>query len=66
MVKFGSLPGLKPPAESDPKELLVVRETYELACTHISLQLSDVPAFERHMAQVSLFFGIDNFQTNMS
>ena len=53
MVKFGSLPGLKPPSESDSKELLVVRETYELACTQISLQLKDVPGFERHMAQVT-------------
>lgn len=51
-TKLSSLPGLKPPKESDPKELVVVREAYELACMHISLQLNDVPGFERHMSQV--------------
>jgi len=55
-TKLSSLPGLKAPKDSDPRELAVVREAYELACLHISLQLGDVSSFERHMAQVKTLY----------
>uniref|UniRef100_A0A6U4Q689 PCI domain-containing protein n=1 Tax=Hemiselmis andersenii TaxID=464988 RepID=A0A6U4Q689_HEMAN len=55
-MKLGSLPGMKPPSESDPKELLLVREAYELACLHVSLPQDDVPSFERHMSQLKTLY----------
>mmetsp|Transcript_15513 Transcript_15513/g.30632 ORF Transcript_15513/g.30632 Transcript_15513/m.30632 type:complete len:272 (-) Transcript_15513:39-854(-) len=59
-MSLESLPGMKAPSESDPKELLVVRETYELACLHITGVSSDpqdeVKAFERHMSQLKTLY----------
>uniref|UniRef100_A0A7S0VNT7 CSN8/PSMD8/EIF3K domain-containing protein n=1 Tax=Hemiselmis tepida TaxID=464990 RepID=A0A7S0VNT7_9CRYP len=55
-MKLGSLPGMKPPSESDPKELLLVREAYELACLHVSLPQDDVPSFDRHMSQLKTLY----------
>eukprot|EP00283_Hemiselmis_rufescens_P009506 CAMPEP_0173432970 /NCGR_PEP_ID=MMETSP1357-20121228/10588_1 /TAXON_ID=77926 /ORGANISM="Hemiselmis rufescens, Strain PCC563" /LENGTH=265 /DNA_ID=CAMNT_0014397639 /DNA_START=32 /DNA_END=829 /DNA_ORIENTATION=+ len=55
-IQFTSLPGMKPPSESDPKELLLVREAYELACLSVSLPQDDVPSFDRHMSQLKTLY----------
>jgi hypothetical protein len=55
-MSLESLSGLKPPSECNPKELLVTRETYELACLHVSLKQKDMSSFERHMAQLKTIY----------
>lgn len=55
-MSLESLSGLKPPSECDPKELLITRETYELACLHVSLKQKDMSSFERHMAQLKTIY----------
>jgi 26S proteasome regulatory subunit N12 len=55
-MQLASLPGMKAPSESDPKELLLVREAYELACLHVSLPQDDVSSFDRHMSQLKTLY----------
>lgn len=55
-MSLESLSGMKAPSECNPKELLAIRETYELACLEVSLKQQDVTAFERHMAQLKTIY----------
>lgn len=51
MMGFSSMPGTKPAAESDVKELMIAREAYELGCL-VSVELEEIEGFERHFALV--------------
>eukprot|EP00286_Rhodomonas_abbreviata_P007336 CAMPEP_0181317340 /NCGR_PEP_ID=MMETSP1101-20121128/16416_1 /TAXON_ID=46948 /ORGANISM="Rhodomonas abbreviata, Strain Caron Lab Isolate" /LENGTH=267 /DNA_ID=CAMNT_0023424727 /DNA_START=13 /DNA_END=816 /DNA_ORIENTATION=+ len=49
MMSFSSLPGMTPAGEANKEELLITRETYELACL-VMVAEKDIPGFERHMS----------------
>ena len=53
MLSFGSLPPAAPsaPSSSQQQELLLAREILEYG-TLVSIKTVDIPAFERHIAQV--------------
>lgn len=48
-MSFSSLPGMTPAAEANKDELLIIRETYELACL-VMVEQKDIPGFERHIS----------------
>jgi 26S proteasome regulatory subunit N12 len=54
VTKFPSLHPLRT-EDISPKELLLARETYELA-TLLSVKAEDIPAFERHIAQTKTLY----------
>ncbi|EOD28326.1 hypothetical protein EMIHUDRAFT_449934 [Emiliania huxleyi CCMP1516] len=57
MLSFGSLPPAAPsaPSSSQQQELLLAREILEYG-TLVSIKTVDIPAFERHIAQLKVYY----------
>mmetsp|Transcript_45534 Transcript_45534/g.71344 ORF Transcript_45534/g.71344 Transcript_45534/m.71344 type:complete len:264 (+) Transcript_45534:25-816(+) len=51
MMSFSSLPGSTPVASAKKDEIELARKAYEIACL-LSIQLKDIPGFERHFSMV--------------